>query len=131
MAPIVAAMALGGPAVGGWVAAIGTTEMRELRGRIPWYGTLANHAGAALPAIVGGIVYVGLLSSSSSQSATRASRSTSSPRSLAAVVLFVLNTVIASGVLALRTGQSITAVIVGRLQGHGVQQPRAWRLSDG
>ena len=22
----------------GWVAAIGTTEMRELRGRIPWYG---------------------------------------------------------------------------------------------
>ena len=36
---------LGGPAVGGWVAALGTTEMRELRGRIPWYGTLANHAG--------------------------------------------------------------------------------------
>ena len=44
-----AAMALGGPAVGGWVAAIGTTEMRELRGRIPWYGTLANHAGADPP----------------------------------------------------------------------------------
>jgi hypothetical protein len=35
MAPIVAAMALGGPAVAGWVAAIGTTEVRELRGRIP------------------------------------------------------------------------------------------------
>ncbi len=45
MAPIVAAMALGGPAVGGWVAAIGTTEIREVRGRIPWYGSLANHAG--------------------------------------------------------------------------------------
>ena len=45
---------LGGPAVGGWVAAIGTTEIRELRGRIPWYGSLANHAGVVLPAIVGG-----------------------------------------------------------------------------
>ena len=41
---VLAAMTLGGPAVAGWVAAIGTTEMRELRGRIPWYGTLANHA---------------------------------------------------------------------------------------
>src|SRR3954470_21338082 len=54
MAPIVAAMSLGGPAVAGWVAAIGTTEMRELRGRIPWYGSLANHAGVTLPAIAGG-----------------------------------------------------------------------------
>src|SRR4051794_27258299 len=33
MAPIVAAMVLGGPAVGGWVAALGTTELREIRGR--------------------------------------------------------------------------------------------------
>ena len=31
LAPIVAAMSLGGPAVAGWVAAIGTTEMRGLR----------------------------------------------------------------------------------------------------
>ena len=60
MAPIVAAMSLGGPAVAGWVAAIGTTEMRELRGRIPWYGSLANHAGLTLPAIVGGVVQVAI-----------------------------------------------------------------------
>ncbi len=70
-APMLAAIFLGGPAVGapirrsmapviaamslealpcGWVAALGTTEARELRGKIPWYGTLANHAGIALPA---------------------------------------------------------------------------------
>src|SRR6188474_964412 len=30
-APIVAAMALGGPVAAGWVAAIGTTELREVR----------------------------------------------------------------------------------------------------
>jgi len=55
MAPVLAAITLGGPAVGGWVAAIGSTEVREVRGRIPWYGTLANHAGLVLPAIFAGI----------------------------------------------------------------------------
>src|SRR6185503_18262714 len=56
IAPIMASIFLGGPAVGGWVAAIGTTEMRELRGRIPWYGSLANHACLVIPAIVAGVV---------------------------------------------------------------------------
>src|SRR6185295_15387233 len=65
MAPIIAAMTLGGPAVGGWVAAFGTTEMRELRGKIPWYGSLANHAGAVLPAIAGGIVQLAILNAMS------------------------------------------------------------------
>ena len=112
MAPVVAAMALGGPAIAGWVAAIGTTEMRELRGRIPWYGSLVNHAGAALPAVVGGVIHTVILTLFG----------TSGTPNLAvdflgtiagASALFVLNTSIASGVLALRTGQSFAAVIVG------------------
>ena len=36
IAPIMAAIVLGGPFAGGLVAALGTTEVRELRGRIPW-----------------------------------------------------------------------------------------------
>ena len=40
---IVAAMVLGGPVAGGWVAAIATIELRELR-EVPWFGTLSNHA---------------------------------------------------------------------------------------
>jgi hypothetical protein len=59
-APIVVAMTLGGPTAAGWVALIGVTEIRELRGRIPWYGTLVNHAGIVLPAIAGGVLVVGL-----------------------------------------------------------------------
>jgi putative nucleotidyltransferase with HDIG domain len=112
MAPIVAAMSLGGPAVAGWVAAIGTTEARELRGRIPWYGTLANHAGATLPAIVGGVVQFAFL------------RVLSAPEEwmlvanfaatiLGAAVFFALNVSIASGLLAIRTGQSFSSVISG------------------
>ena len=56
IATLVAAMSLGGPTAAGWVALIGTTEVRELSGRVPWYGTLANHAGLVLPAVVGGLV---------------------------------------------------------------------------
>ncbi len=39
-----------------------TTEMREIRGRIPWYGSLANHAGAIPAAIAGGVVQVSVIS---------------------------------------------------------------------
>src|SRR5215203_2637523 len=56
IAPLIAATALGGPTAGAWVALLGTTEMRELRGRIPWYGTLANHAGLLVPTVAAGIV---------------------------------------------------------------------------
>ena len=49
-------MALGGAVAAGWVALIGTTELREARGRVPWYGTAANHAGVVLPALVGGVI---------------------------------------------------------------------------
>jgi len=54
IATLVAAMSLGGPTAAGWVALLGTTEVRELSGRVPWYGTLANHAGLVLPAVIGG-----------------------------------------------------------------------------
>src|SRR5512146_1169916 len=62
LAPLVAAMTLGGPAVGGWVAAIGSTETREIRGEVPWYGTLVNHAGIVLPIVIGGMVRVAIAS---------------------------------------------------------------------
>jgi len=55
-APLMAATLLGGPYAGALVALIGSTDMREVRGRVPWYGTLANHAAIVLPVIVGGLV---------------------------------------------------------------------------
>ncbi len=55
----VAAMTLGGPVAGGWVAALSTIELRELR-EVPWFGTLANHAILALSGVVGGLVVVSL-----------------------------------------------------------------------
>ena len=43
-----AAMILGGPTAGAWVAFLATTERRELQSQ-PWYGVLANHASSPSP----------------------------------------------------------------------------------
>ena len=51
---IVAALLLGGPVAGGWVAFVSTLELRELR-EVPWYGVLANHATQALAAVMAGL----------------------------------------------------------------------------
>ena len=32
----------GGPVAAAWITFIGVTEWRELRGSVPWYGTLAS-----------------------------------------------------------------------------------------
>lgn len=62
VAPVVASFALGGPTAAIWVAAIGSLEWRELSGRVSWYGVLANHAMIMIPAGLGGIVTLALLS---------------------------------------------------------------------
>ena len=55
---VVAATILGGPVAGGWVAMVGSFELRELR--LPWYGALANHAMATFPAIFAGLLWLDL-----------------------------------------------------------------------
>jgi putative nucleotidyltransferase with HDIG domain len=126
-APMLAAIFLGGPAVGGWVAVLGTTEVRELRGRIPWYGTLANHAGIALPAIVGGVVYEFLPGKDLGQFADffRAM--------IAAGVFYGLNVWLAGSLLALRTGQPIRTVLVAESRENVFQNlalgPLGWLMA--
>ena len=106
IAPVIVAMNLGGPAVAAWVAWIGTTELREIRGRIPWYGTLANHAGIVLPAIAGSWVMHVVGRGASAVSIDFLGTI------LGAAVLFVLNLVLASVLAALRRGQGVTAALI-------------------
>jgi hypothetical protein len=54
-APTFAAAVLGGPTAAAWVALLGSTDLRELRGKVVWYGVLANHAALVIPALLGGI----------------------------------------------------------------------------
>ena len=60
-APATAAMLLGGPAAAGIVAVLGTIDLRELRGRVPWYGVLNDHACFAIAATTSGIILEVLL----------------------------------------------------------------------
>jgi putative nucleotidyltransferase with HDIG domain len=55
-APIIAALfdpALPQPFAVCWVALVGTTELRDLRREIPWYGTLYNRSAYLIAAFVG------------------------------------------------------------------------------
>ena len=127
VAPILAAIDLGGPAVGVWVAALGTTEMRELRGRIPWYGSLANHAGIILPATVAGVV-VHLVSSLNSGLTTEFVALI-----VGAVTFFAINAILTATLVALRTNQDVRLVLVGDARGFGTSflalAPLGWLMA--
>ena len=124
VAPILAAVDLGGPAAGVWVAAIGTTEIRELRGRIPWYGTLSNHAGTVLPAAVAGTTTHYILLSGQGLVLSFVALM------VGAVMFIVGNFLMTSIVVALRSGQNLRIVIAGTPEGSGPTTSR-WRLSPG
>jgi putative nucleotidyltransferase with HDIG domain len=127
VAPIMASMFLGGPAVAGWVAAIGTTEMRELRGRIPWYGTLANHAGLVIPAVLAGVLRDRLLTVWTGDAAGFVTAM------IAAAVFMSTNLLLVSILLGLRTGQPPLGVLVGDSRGIAsaviALAPLAWLMS--
>jgi len=126
IAPIIGALVLGGPTVAAWVAAIGVTELREVRGRIPWYGTLANHAGVILPAILGGLVRLGIVGDSPSLALDFVGALAG------AAVFFVANLAMASTLVALRKGKSPREV-VGDLRGITTSAlalaPLAWLMA--
>ena len=108
MAPIIAATALGGPAVGAFVAAIGTTEVREVRGRIPWYGTLANHAGLVIPAVAAGVFI---------EQFKTPDLATDFVRTVAgAALFFLINAFLAASLAALRRGDPILPLFASDLR---------------
>ena len=128
IAPIVASMTLGGPVAAGWVALIGTFEARELRGRVPWYGTLANHAGVVLPAVTGGLAYEVIRGDRSDPLVTFVATMAG------AILFFVLNFGITSVVIALRTQQRMTVVLLGDARGMAANAlalaPLAWLMAQ-
>jgi HD-GYP domain-containing protein (c-di-GMP phosphodiesterase class II) len=128
LAPIVAAMSLGGPVAAGWVALIGLTEVREVRGRVPWYGTAANHAGVVLPTVVGGILADVIRGSSIDPIVTFISTM------VGAAVLLGLNLALTSIVVALRTNQSPWIVALGDWRGISgnamALAPLAWLMAQ-
>jgi putative nucleotidyltransferase with HDIG domain len=128
IAPIVGAMALGGPVAAGWVALIGTTELREARGQVPWYGTAANHAGMVLPAILGGLVHAALRGDNPSTLGDFAAVM------VGATVVFLANVTLVAVIVALRSHQSLRVVVIGDAKGFATSQlalsPLAWLMAQ-
>ena len=127
-APVIAAITLGGPAIGGWVAALGTTEMREIRGRIPWYGTLANHAGIALPAVIAGVVQIWVIKLGNPGGGDLIVGFVATM--VASGVFFVINAAMAGNLLAcaqVRQSERSSLAISKRQR----QSTSRWGLSDG
>ncbi len=112
-APLIAATILGGPMAGVWVAFVGTTELRELRGQIPWYGSLANHAGLMIPAFVAGLVMhqFGLVGS------TQTTFIELLVALLGAAAFFAINATLAAMAVSLRTTASFQVVLLGDARG--------------
>jgi putative nucleotidyltransferase with HDIG domain len=126
-APMVAAMALGGPTAIGWVALLGTIEWREVRGRIPWYGTVANHAGGVAPAVVGGVVAkaLGLGSSVLFVDFTAVL--------IGAGCFLILNIFVVETMLSIRSGQSIRVLLYADIKtfaaSHFALAPLGWLMA--
>jgi putative nucleotidyltransferase with HDIG domain len=127
LGPILAVMTLGGPVAAGWVALIGTTELREVRGRIPWYGTAANHAGVLLPTLLGSLACEFVRGDSRDNLQMLIATMTG------ATVLFFLNVAISAYLVSLRTHQDIRVVVMGDATGFGANllalTPLAWLMS--
>jgi putative nucleotidyltransferase with HDIG domain len=128
IAPIIAAAFLGGPVAAGWVALIGTTELRELRGRVPWYGTLFNHAGIVLPSLAGAF-------------ALEAVRGVSVDPIFAFIATIVgaalcisMNVVITAASVSLREDVDFRLVLIGDARGYTVSlfalAPLAWLMAE-
>jgi putative nucleotidyltransferase with HDIG domain len=135
IAPVIAAAVLGGPAAASIVAALGTTEWRELKavvvrrsGGVPWYGALYNHAAVVLPAFIAASLYVYFTGGGFVPDATH----------LVAVVLVGIvhaagNSGLTAAAIALRDGRPFRAIYVGNIRQFGVSMagltPVAWLMA--
>jgi putative nucleotidyltransferase with HDIG domain len=133
VAPTMAAIVLGGPLAGGIVAALGTTEIRELRGRIPWYGTLVNHAGIALPAVIGACLLLPFQAPIGTDQSSVPDAFSLIATVISAGVYFVGNALVTALGLSIRVGVPFRAVLLGDLRAVAPSlfalAPLAWLMS--
>jgi HD-GYP domain-containing protein (c-di-GMP phosphodiesterase class II) len=134
IAPILAAVALGGPQAAVIVAVFGTIERRELRGLIgrsdgiPWYGSLYNHASIVIQSVLAALFIELFLPSPFVPDA----------RSLAVVVMagviyFAVNNILAAAPVSIRAQRSFRSVIEGNVRQYGVSlaglAPLSWLMT--
>jgi putative nucleotidyltransferase with HDIG domain len=103
-APIIASVVLGGPVAAGIVAFFGTTEGRELRGKVPWYGTLFNHGALLFSAVAAGAFFDEVLRATTGSNAVAGALLTFAGLLGAGAVYYLLSGGLAVLAISLRTG---------------------------
>jgi diguanylate cyclase (GGDEF)-like protein len=106
---VAAAMVLGGPTAGAWVAFVSTIERRELDS-VPWYGTLANHAVMALAAVLGGVTFEALHGQLQTIPLTPGGANAIAVAGAILILVAVL-TLTTAGTIVLREGQSAGSTV--------------------
>jgi len=109
-APIIAAVVLGGPAAAGVVAVVGTTEGREIRGTVPWYGTLFNHAALLISAVTAGVVFEAALAATEGITGASGALLEFAGLLAAGAVYYLLSGGLAVLAISLRTGVAARTV---------------------
>jgi putative nucleotidyltransferase with HDIG domain len=125
-APIVAAMSLGGPVAAGLTALVGTTQARELRREVPWYGVVANHSAIMVPVIISAFV-LELVPSRSIPLVDFAGTVA------AAGLCFALNALVSATFISLRTGERFSASVradAGAWANMVALAPVAWLMAQ-
>ncbi len=133
-APVVATAILGGPTAAAIVAAIGTLELRELRGRVPWYGSVYNHTFVVIPAVMAGMAYSLVVSWSGVDSPDAVMTVGGLVGGVSAGVVYVLtSTALSSLAVALREGRAYSAVLQSDIRSVGLTMvgltPIAWLMA--
>jgi putative nucleotidyltransferase with HDIG domain len=105
-----ATLVLGGPFAAAIVGGIGTLDSRELRGRVPWYGTLFNHSSVVLSVVVGGAIYEGIRTYSASAPFLEPELVEFLGLLVGCGVFVVLNAGLAVLAVSLRTGTALRTV---------------------
>jgi putative nucleotidyltransferase with HDIG domain len=109
-APVIASFVLGGPFAGVIVAAIGTTDSRELRGEVPWYGTLFNHAAVVASLFLGAVVYEAIRSAAHGSPVPLAEIVTFLGLLLGSATFYIGNGALAVLAVSARTGTPVRTV---------------------
>jgi putative nucleotidyltransferase with HDIG domain len=129
IAPVVVASAIGGPLAALVVGGLGTTELRELRLRIPWYGVAYNHAVIILAAIWSSITY-GVLVGFGTSPLTPAGLLA---LTLAGLAYLAVNLSLTAAAIAVREGRSFTTLLSADVGAHGASLfglvPVAWLMA--
>jgi HD-GYP domain-containing protein (c-di-GMP phosphodiesterase class II) len=133
-APIMAATMVGGPSFGALVAVIGTLELRELRGGVPWYGLLYNHSSIVIPVVIAGATYVGLADLDGATPFESIRTTNGLVAGIAAGVVYVLLALTMSSLaVAIREGRTSRAVFETDLRSVGLSMlgltPIAWLMA--